>query len=276
LNKIKSGWRLCAGIAWFLFEGRCDMSIFRSSAIVAAALFGAVPLASAAVFTFQDGVAGYDGTQDASLYPGGDADVNTGALTVTYANSGTFTIHKFDLTSLAGMTVTAPATLALTIADTSLDLPASVNFSVFQITDANAGWAQGNNGFATADPGEVTYNNLAHPSTPWAGSPGLSTAGVDYVNTDLGPYVYDQLPAAEGTTVVVTLPAALVQHWIDVANAGVVIRDVTGGGAVQFYDSENGTINYRPLLTVTAVPEPASMALLGMLGLGLFARRQRV
>jgi hypothetical protein len=100
-----------------------------SSALVA------TTTASAAVFTFQDGVSGYDGTQDASLYPNGDVDVNTGALTVTFADVTTRSIHKFDVT---GMTVTAPATLTFTIADTSLDLPASVNFSVYQITDARA------------------------------------------------------------------------------------------------------------------------------------------
>lgn len=262
------------------------MSVPRSAAIVAAALFAVAPMASAALYSFRDGISGYDGTQDASLYAGGDVNTNTGALTVTYAAEAHRSIIKFDLSSLAGLTVSGPATLSLFVADTSVGPegsgqptigPEFLNFSIHSITDANAGWSQGDNVFAAADPGEVTYNNMSHPSSPWAGSAGLTTSGTDYDTPAVYTGLYDQKPTAEGTAVVISLPASLVQHWIDVANAGLRISvDPTGqgAGAAQFYSSEGSTL-LRPLLEVEAIPEPASATMLGLAGIAILARRRK-
>lgn len=260
------------------------MSVFKWAGAIAAACLTTATVSSAAVYSFQDGIDGYDGTQDATLYPGVvDGEMNTGGSGVIYANQGAaIQIIKFDVSSLAGLTVTGPATLTFTIADTSVGPdtiypgPEFLAFTVHSITDANAGWVQGNNSYGPpADAGEVTYNNKAYPATPWAGSAGLSTSGTDYDAVAVATGLYDQKGTAEGAPLSITLPASLIQHWIDVNNAGLRIRvePHEGYGAVQFYSSEYST-SHRPKLEVTAVPEPASIGLLGMIGAGLLARRR--
>lgn len=228
----------------------------RTRFALAVALLGSVAsVAGAQTHTFQDGADGYDGTQDASLYPGVESDFNTGGQIVTYANTGTRSIYKFDLSSLKGKKVSGPATLTLSIANTSMDEPATVPFSLYAIADANADWKQGNNGFAAADDeGEVTYNHRAHPKTAWAGTAGMSTSGTDFKVPALDSDTYDQSPAAEAKKIELTLPAELVQHWIDGINAGVLLSADSAPGAVQFYSSEAVNLANRPKLTVQTSP----------------------
>jgi hypothetical protein len=241
------------------------MSFVKSSAIFAATLFATAPLASAAVYTFQDGVASYDGTQDASLYAG-DPGTNTGASPTIYTNGVHRGVLSFDLTSLAGQTVTGDATLTLVMADNH----PGIAFSIFAISDANAGWLQGDNpAYAPASAGEVTYENKSHPSTPWVGGDGLAGAGgYNPVAVDTGT------GGAYNTTVVLTIPQAVVQGWIDTANGGLLILSDTQGEVVQFRSSDD-EISARPLLSVTAVPEPATGAFLTLIGAGLMARRRQ-
>lgn len=239
------------------------MSMFKSTLLGAAAVLSIGSLASATVYSFQDGLNSYDGTQDATLYAGDPQGINTGASPTIYTNGVHRGVLSFDLSSLIGQTVTGDATLTLTMADNH----PGIAFSIYSIIDANAGWAQGDNpAYAPAGAGEVTWENKSHPSTPWVGGPGLEGAGYGYnpvaVDGDVG--------GNYNTPVVLTIPQALVQHWIDTANAGLLIFSDTQGQAVQFRSSDDSA--GRPLLEITAVPEPAALSLLG---LGALAMRRR-
>lgn len=239
-----------------------------SSLIKMSAAFSVIATASIAMgatYSFQDGLNGYDGTQDTSLYAGDPTPgVNTGAAPTLYNNGVHRAIIRFDLTSLAGMTVTEDATLTLTMADSH-----TVAFSLYAISDDNAGWLQGSNpAYGPANAGDATYENKSHPGTPWVGGAGLAGAGgFDPVAVGTG------VSGAYNTAINITLPASLIQHWIDGPNAGLVILSDELGQVTQFRSSDD--TDGRPLLVINAVPEPASAALLGMLGFGLLARRRK-
>ncbi|MCC6424570.1 MAG: PEP-CTERM sorting domain-containing protein [Phycisphaerales bacterium] len=246
-------------------------SVTKSALGFAAGFLMLAPLASATVYTFQDGLGGYDGTQDASLYAGDPnagglgRGVNTGGSPTLYSHGVHLDVLSFDLSSLAGQTVTGDATLTLTMADNHVGVP----FSIFAISDANAGWSQGDNpSYAPADLGDVTYEYRISNTSPWVGGDGLAGAGgYDHTAVDSG------VGGAYNTTVDLTIPQSLIQHWIDVANAGLIINSDSLGTAIQFRSSDDTA--GRPLLTFSAVPEPATLSVLGMIGSALLLGRRR-
>lgn len=99
---------------------------------------------------------------------------------------------------------------------------------------------------------------------------GVATA----LDTQTFPYQTD------GLAVTFTLPISLVQQWVNGgANPGLIVDSSSYTNGVQFQSSEYYSVAGRPLLTVVTtevVPEPASMVVLGVLGLGLLGRRRRV
>ncbi|MCC7350992.1 MAG: PEP-CTERM sorting domain-containing protein [Phycisphaerales bacterium] len=236
-----------------------------------AGILALTPLASATLYTFQDGLNGYDGTQDAALYAGDPnaggpgIGVNTGANPTLLARGDHRSILFFDLSSLAGQTATSDATLTLTMADNH----AGVAFSIYAISDANAGWLQGDNtSYAPAGPGEVTYEDLSSPSTPWTGGDGLEGAGgYNHTAVDSG------VGGLYNTTVNLTIPQSLIQHWIDGPNAGLLINSDTMYVQIQFRSSEDTA--GRPMLQINAVPEPGTLSALGVMASAWLLSRRR-
>ena len=169
-----------------------------------------------------------------------------------------------------------------------------VTANVHAISAANRAWVEGvsQGGAAT---GESTWNNLAHSSTPWAGSAGLGTVGTDYDSTVLATY---SLPGpwvdrpADGTVIDFTFSGTsaalttLINTWMvdnvdnSQANPGLLLRDPTPsnvGGRNRFtaHSNENGNAALNPQLIVNyTVPEPSSVLLLGLGGLAMFRRRR--
>lgn len=230
----------------------------------AAGFLALAPLASAALYTFQDGLNGYDGTQDNTLYAG-DPGINVGASPTLLARGDHRAILSFDLTSLAGMTVTGNATLTLTMADNHVNVP----FSVYAISDANAGWQQGDNtAYGSAGAGESTYEDFSYPNIPWVGGDALEgTGGYNHTAEASG------VGGAYNTTVDLTLPASLIQHWIDVANGGLLVNSDTYYTQIQFRSSDDTA--GRPMLKFTAVPEPGTLSVLGLMASTLILGRRR-
>jgi hypothetical protein len=173
---------------------------------------------------------------------------------------------SFDLTSLAGQTATSDGTLTLTMADNHAGVP----FSVYAISDANAGWSQGDNpSYAPADLGDVTYEYRISNTTPWVGGNGLAGMGG-----------YDHTAVASGvgglynTTVTLTIPQSLIQHWIDGPNAGLLISSTSESWqAIQFRSSEDTA--GRPMLQINAVPEPGTLSALGVMASAWLLSRRR-
>lgn len=250
-----------------------------------------VPDGSAAVVEFRNGasntyVTNYTGAAAAEIQSG-YAGYNLGGLPYFRANqSRTWEQSKgllrFDLSALTGQALTVDSvTLVLsTIAGGAVE---NVPFFVHEILPANAGWVQGTGGWSTpATPGEVTWNQKAAGQADWAGSAGLGAPDVDYVSTPLAADIYN--PAnPTGTTISLTLPASLVQAWIDSpsSNAGLLfltsINPTYYNEAASFESVYSGTDAWRPalILNLTAVPEPSVLALCGLAVAAALAVRRR-
>lgn len=188
------------------------------------------------------------------------------------------TLLRFDLTAFAGMQLDGDATFTMYQRN---PFGTRVEVSLYQISAANAGWNEGNGGTGAADPGESAWNFLSQgsPATPWAGSAGLSTAGVDFLT---GPIVtFDYIPSGvNGTAFNITIPGWVLQGWIDdpSTNAGMLLvaNTQTTGAYGSFYNNV-ASQGVRPSLTFAVVPEPSTIALIvaGAFGLLAFKRHRR-
>jgi hypothetical protein len=153
-----------------------------------------------------------------------------------------------------------------------------VNTDMFQISNANANWVEGNGIFVPAAPGESAWNFRASPN-PWAGSAGLSTPGTD---TGLLPLSTLNMGADDpaNTSYNFALAPSLVNQWITGTNGGVMFRfsNEALANAIEMYSSEFGAAAdapVRPKLAINyTVPEPTALASLGILASGLLLRRR--
>jgi hypothetical protein len=254
------------------------MPVRKSAAIFAAACLAIAPLAGAAVtYTFQDGdVNGYNGTQDLNILIGTESTYNTGGDIAIYTGYSAKSFVRFDnLGSLTGQTVQSATLTLYTSSNSYGTLGQTDPVSIYAMDDANVNWQQGAGLYpAVALTGEACADYLSYNTVVWP----APTLVQYYLTSDLATALDTQsFPyQTNGTAVTFTLPIALVQQWINGgANPGLIVDSSTYVNGVQFQSSEFATASGRPLLTVTAVPEPASMALLGVLGLGLMGRRSR-
>jgi hypothetical protein len=278
---------MCAGEGeldvWFLGTRRWIMRICKSAAIFAAACLAVAPMASAAMtYTFQDGDSnGYAGTQDITIYGGSDSQVNTGGSSVFYLGYSAKSLLRFDdLGVLAGQTVQS-ATVTLYTSSNSYGThsgdPATDPVTLYAMDNANVGWQQGTGSYPdAATSGEACFDYLSFNTTPWPSPTSVQNWTTDGVATVLDTQTFTY--QTDGVPVTFTLPVALVQQWVNGgAHPGLIVDSSTYINGVQFQSSEFGSVAGRPLLTVvtTAVPEPASLAVLGVLGLGLIRRQRR-
>ncbi len=257
--------------------------------------------AGAAVYTFQEGVDGYIGTDDTLLQSnlsnqsaGGLATINLGIPIGSPRPTGNKhrSIIRFDVAALAGLEIQV-ASLTVTLSSIAGDTFTDLAFDLYRISDANKAWVGGNvfanppgaNGYATWSEIAETGSN----TNPWAGSAGLFTAGTDYVAPTLATVVLSSADLSAGTQVTFTFSDyAFLEDWASdpTANAGFLLVatgiEADGGltqSYLQFHSSNGTTAAFRPLLSVTAaaapIPEPLSLGLLGLGSLLLGCRRRR-
>ena len=83
----------------------------------------------------------------------------------------------------------------------------------------------------------------------------------------------------DGQTVTFTIPAIVATDWVQnpASFGGLFFRQTNGTGTDRtfWHTSESSTASFRPLLTLTLVPEPASGLLLLLGSLGCLRRRGR-
>lgn len=264
--------------------------------IQTAALFAAfaLPASAATVFSFQegdlrkDGVlfgagASYSGTVDGSINdsnPGGTISTITANLLgnqfgSTNANRGSNgtqwnSLFSYDLTELAGYLSTNSGT---SVSDASISLTrgtqtgtggATLNLYQTQPFTTSASWStyDGTNAWPTPNP--VNTDGLAGGGTKLTqlNSNGVfSTTGLSWVNT-----------ANSNFTDAVN--NALARGDKTLYMAAITDFGFNGDARITFSDKGDATVDNRPELLITVVPEP-STALLTALGALALLRRRR-
>ncbi|MCD4825545.1 MAG: PEP-CTERM sorting domain-containing protein [Phycisphaerae bacterium] len=254
------------------------MTLKRTLTVVFAAsvLMLSIPVLQADTATFQDGVGGYTGTEDALLLnQSGYRDRNWGAYGEAVMRNTSHNLLRFDITSLGSVSnldITG-AEIELSYQSDSIGTGSMVVY-MYEILPANAGWVEGRGVGLDVVSGESTWNNRQHSSTAWAGSAGCSTAGTDYNGTAVGTVTLTDNGANAIFTITNAAMLNTLEDWADgtATNAGFVIfTSSTSRVSFDTTDTSGGT---APKMTITYTPEPATMALLA-LGLPLALRRKR-
>jgi len=192
---------------------------------------------------------------------------------------------RFDVTALNGnVSAISAVTLRLTVTNSGAlgggaDVIGTNTLQVFQMTAANGDWVEGT-GNISVGTGWSTWDQKIHGSQNWAGTPGANTAGVDYVNTLIASFTFNNSTAAGSTIDLVFSDVSFVSNWIAGNNPGLMLRTSNFNSppnVISLATSESSTLSAHPelIVTFTPVPEPTSM-LLGMFGVVLAARKYRI
>jgi len=185
-----------------------------------------------------------------------------------------------DLTDYisSGQTVTsASLTLrSLTTPSTTED----ITVEIFSIVAGNSGWNAGST-TAAQEVGAAAWSayefvDTTGGSVSWIGGNGLGAPGGGYSLTPVGDFI---VPHASTASLTISGLESTVQGWIDdpSSNAGLLFRvvDESNEAYVRLRGSEWATAGERPLLSVTAIPEPSHAALFLGLIFAIFSLTSR-
>jgi len=130
----------------------------------------------------------------------------------------------------------------------------------YSITRANGGWLEGTQNLQPALFGESSWNAKAANgsggvATAWAGSAGMSTAGIDYHTTPIGSFAGD-FSDAFGTEYIIDLNPDVVRTWFGENNANYgILFFVSSETAGHVAASDYGIAGYRPKLVIVYLEE---------------------
>ena len=162
---------------------------------------------------------------------------------------------KFDLSSLSSSDTCTRATLYL-YHDYDSEGSGLNTGKVYSVSAANWPWTEGSGDIDIALQGEPCWNareadGQEGVQTPWAGSVGCSTAGVDYEATPIGSWSFDaSLP--KGAEIAIELDTNRVQEWFGGSNTnyGIILVADDNVHSAHVGSAENATAGYRPKLVV--------------------------
>jgi len=213
--------------------------------------------------TLQQGVNGYEGTEDTMLsnmfrppkYPTNRSFGSSKEFTVCEktpaAVQNTRVLIRFDLSKVRGTIVGAQLVLKKAAQNKKNPVEA---IAVYRVADANKDWQAGT--VNNADENEVAvWSNKSEPSIPWAGGPGL-VAGADYDPTPLA-----EVETGENLNVPITWTFTEVAFLNDWAahpshNAGFLLQESaqSDDGDNRFFSADADQTDDRPKLVLTVIP----------------------
>ena len=168
-------------------------------------------------------------------------------------------LMEFDLSSIPANATIVDATLYL-YHGYEPEGRSPVNIYIYSISAANAAWQEGDKDIRIATAGENTWNALAADGaggvqTPWAGSPGLSTPGVDYEGDHstktgaIGSFLFDS-NAPLNQEYVINLNPERVKGWFGNQNTNYGIIFYSDNNVGHVTSSDDITTSLRPKLVV--------------------------
>lgn len=216
----------------------------------------ATPGGEAEPVTYVDGPGGDVFTAKDNLLHSGAPTINFGTHPQFEVSISRPFIYEYDLSAIPAGAECVSATWYLTKA--TANGAQAVTCSIYEISAANHGWAAGTLNSAQALAGQSCWaakaaDGAGGVSTPWAGSAGLSTAGVDYETEALGTFGLNSGDAV-GTVYAVELDPARVAGWFGSGanNHGILLKSSANGGHLA--SAQHATAAYRPRLVVVYIP----------------------
>jgi hypothetical protein len=241
-----------------------------------------------ATVTYRDGNATpfiggtYSGTRDAALVVGGgNTTDNLGArgdfeVGVLGAGAQRHALVRFDVTSLAGQYSSING-VTLRLYPSFVDTVAADAIQLYRLAAANTGWVEGNGtsftGFGPEDVGGSTWSFRVQgvtqgAGTPWAGSAGASSPGVDYLSTLLASTPFTSSTPLQTAFDLVFSDVSFIGDWAAGNNPGLFLKSAGDSPSSPnarriAFTSREGTAAFRPELIIdyNVIPEPAGFAL---------------
>ena len=147
------------------------------------------------------------------------------------------------------------------VAHTNITLPTPIQFEIYRIASANAGWVEGHSTSGGAEDGAACWDWPAAPAGAWSGCKGCGLAGADYDSASVSTATLTEQTWSSGRHLVFELKnPALLADWVTHPehNSGFILRSSTLETlpedlnllVIKLFSNESPNPLYRPRLEI--------------------------
>lgn len=199
------------------------------------------------ILTYIDGDGGDIFTAEDTMLLQDPPDINLATHDVYDVSPTRRFLQRFNLSAIpAGSTILSAKVYYY---KTNAVPNSDVTCTIYSVSKANGDWPEGTKYNRPAQAGDSSWNFKDASGIPWAGSPGLSTSGVDYEPAPIGTLI---IPARAqvGDEFVAELDPRRVEGWLGSPNTNYGILLIANAKADYIGAAENPVPEYRPKLVV--------------------------